>query len=152
MFEKYYENKDVVFNVYAYSPPGSEKGDYVVGKPFDGMRTVERMKEYKDVGFNMVMSGCTATYYGEEWETSACKKMMDIVYEAGIDKYIVGDQSFYELSRNIGGVIGEGKPFANEDELDAFVANRIKDYSKHPAFRGIYLADEPHYYFFKSFG
>ena len=152
MFEKYYENKDVVFNVYAYSPPGSEKGDYVVGKPFDGLRTVERMKEYKDVGFNMVMSGCVATYYGEEWEDSACRKMMDIVYESGIDKYIVGDQAFYELSRNIGGVIGEGKPFANEAELDAFVANRIKDYSKHPAFYGIYLADEPHYYFFKSFG
>ena len=138
MFEKYYKNGEVNFNFYAYSPPGSETGDYVVGQNVDNsLRTVERYKEYKDVGFNMVMSGCTATYYGEEWETSMCKKVMDITYEAGIDKYIVGDQSFYELSRTKEGIIGEGKPFDSEESLDKFVADRIKGYSKHPAFYGI---------------
>ena len=153
MFEKYYLEKDVPFNFYAYSPPGCGFGDYVVGKVVPtGTLTVERYKEYKDVGFNMVMSGCIATYYGEEWETSQCKKAMDIVYAAGIDKYIVGDQSMYELSRHREGLIGEGKKFASEADLDAFVANRIKDYSKHPAFHGVYLADEPHYYYFKAFG
>ena len=40
----------------------------------------------------------------------------------------------------------------SEESLDKFVANRIKDYSKHPAFYGIYLKDEPHHYLFKSFG
>lgn len=152
MFEKYYKNNSEEFPLYAYSLPGCEQGDYVVGMPFGPMKTVERMKEYKEVGFNIVMSGCIATYYGEDWETSACKKMMDIVYEAGIKKYIVGDQSFYELSRNREGIIGEGKPFDSEASLDAFVAERIKNYSQHPAFYGIYLADEPHYYFFKAFG
>ena len=152
MFEKYYKNSEVNFNIYAYSPPGSETGDYVVGQNVDNsLRTVERYKEYKDVGFNMVMSGCVATYYGEEWETSMCKKVMDITYEAGIDKYIVGDQRFYELSRTKEGIIGEGKPFDSEESLDKFVADRIKGYSNHPAFYGIYLADEPHYYFFKAF-
>ena len=153
MFEKYYEDKDIVFNLYGYSPPGSETGDYVVGQDVTGsMRTVERYLEYKAVGFNMVMSGCTATYYGEDWETSMCKKVMDIAYEAGFSKYVVGDQAFYELSCEKDGIIGAGKKFPDEKALDAFVADRIKNYSKHPAFYGLYLKDEPHYYLFKSFG
>ena len=154
MFEKYYQNKDVKYNFYAYSPPGSEVGHYYyIGQEFTkNFRTVERYKEYKDVGFNMVMSGCVATYYGEDWETSMCKQVMDVAYQAGLEKYIVGDQAFYELSCQPDGVVGEGKRFASEKELDAFVANRIKDYSKHPAFYGVYLKDEPHYYLFKSFG
>ena len=154
MFEKYYKNKDVKYNFYAYAPPGAECGHYYfLGQKFDkNFRTVERYKEYKDVGFNMVMSGTVATYYGEDWETSMCKKVMDVVYQAGIEKYVVGDQAIYELSCQTDGIIGEGKRFASEQELDAFIANRIKDYSKHPAFYGIYLKDEPHYYLFKAFG
>ena len=153
MFEKYYQKGEMPFNIYAYSIPGCETGDYVVGQNVEGsMRTVERYQEYKDVGFNMVMSGTVGTYYGEEWETSMCKQMMDTVYAAGIDKYIVGDQAFYELSKTKDGIVGEGKKFPDEESLDAFVADRIKDYSKHPAFYGIYFVDEPHYYYFKSFG
>lgn len=153
MYKKYYNGKQDEFLFYAYAPPGCENGDYVVGKNVENsLRTVERYKEYKEVGFNTVMSGCIATYYGEDWQTSECKRVMDIVYEAGIDKYIVGDQGFYELSCQTDGIIGEGKKFASEAELDAFVSNRIKDYSKHPAFYGIYLKDEPHYYYFKAFG
>ena len=100
MFEKYYKkNKDVKFNFYAYSPPGSELGDYTLDKRDRvGLVTVDKYREYKEVGFNVVMSGTIATYYGEEWETSMCKQVMDVAYEAGIDKYIVGDQAFYELS------------------------------------------------------
>ena len=153
MYEKYYSNKKTDFNFYAYAVPGCELGDYVLTRPFPtGLKTVENYKTYKDVGFNMVMSGCVATYYGEEWETSECKKLMDIVYSVGIDKYVVGDQAFYDLSCKPDGIIGEGKPFDSEESLDKFVANRIKDYSKHPAFYGIYLKDEPHHYLFKSFG
>ena len=153
MFEKYYLEKDVPFNFYAYAPPGCETGDYVVGQNVENsFRTVEHYKQYKAVGFNMVMSGCVATYYGEEWETSMCKKLMDIVQEAGIEKYIVGDQAFYEMSCEKDGLIGEGKRFDSEEALDAFVAERIKNYSKHPVFYGIYLKDEPHYYCFKAFG
>jgi len=153
MYKKYYEGKQKQFYLYGYAPPGCETGDYVVGQNVENsFRTVERYKEYKAVGFNMFMSGCTATYYGEDWESSMCKKVMDMVYEAGIDKYIVGDQAFYELSCQKDGIIGEGKKFASEQELDAFVADRIKNYSKHPAFYGIYLKDEPHFYLFKAFG
>jgi hypothetical protein len=153
MYKKYYDGKQKQFYLYGYAPPGCETGDYVVGQNVENsFRTVERYKEYKAVGFNMLMSGCTATYYGEDWESSMCKKVMDMVYEAGIDKYIVGDQAFYELSCQKDGIIGAGKKFANEAELDAFVADRIKNYSKHPAFYGLYLKDEPHSYLFKAFG
>lgn len=153
VFEKYYSDKNVKFNLYGYCPPGCETGDYMLGQTIEkSFRTVERFQEYKEVGFNTVLSGTIATYYGEEWETSMCKKVMDVVYAAGIDQYIVGDQSFYELSSQPDGLIGQGKRFENEEALDAFVANRIKDYSAHPAFYGLYLRDEPHYYLFKAFG
>lgn len=153
MYEKYYSKHPTTFNLYAYAPPGCELGDYTLDKShLMGFKTVEGFTDYKNVGFNMVMSGCIATYYGEDWQTSMCKRVMDVVYEAGISKYIVGDQAFYELSCKKGGIIGEGKAFDSEESLDKFVADRIKDYSKHPAFYGIYLKDEPHYYLFKSFG
>lgn len=153
MYEKYYLDKNIQFNTYAYCVPGCEQGDYVYGQKDDmGAATVENFLTYKEVGFNMVESGTVGTYYGEEWETSKCKRLMDTVYAAGIDKYIVGDQAFYEMSGARDGLIGAGKQFANEAELDAFVANRIKDYSKHPAFYGLYLRDEPHFYYFKAFG
>jgi hypothetical protein len=153
MFEKYYNNEKVEFNFYSYAAPGYETGDYVLGQPTEmGFRTVERYREYRDVGFNMVMSGTVGTYYGEEWETSMCKKVMDIAYEAGVEKYVVGDQEMYLLSKTKGGLIGEGKRFDSEKSLDEFVANRIKDYSQHPAFHGVYFVDEPHYYYFESFG
>ena len=153
MYKKYYSKPKTDFIFYGYCPPGCEQRDYVIGNgKGDGRATVENYEEYKAVGFNMVESGTVATYYGEEWETSKCKRIMDVVYAAGIDKYIVGDQIFYEMSGERDGLIGEGKRFATEAELDAFVANRIKDYSRHPAFYGLYLRDEPHYYYFKAFG
>ena len=153
MFEKYYQGEKPFFRTYAYAAPGYEQGDYIYGQPRKlGLATKENYEIYKATGFNMVFSGTVGTYYGEDWETSVCKKVMDEVYAAGIDKYIVGDQAFYELSCQADGIVGEGKRFATEQDLDAFVANRIKDYSKHPAFYGIYLKDEPHHYLFKSFG
>ena len=153
MYKKYYEGERRSIDLYAYAPPGTETGDYYVGQNVEGStRTLEAYKTYKEVGFNMVMSGCSATYYGEDWQTSMCKRVMDLAYEAGLEKFIVGDQAFYELSCEKDGIVGEGKKFATEKELDEFVANRIKDYSKHPIFTGIYLKDEPHYYLFKSFG
>lgn len=153
MHEKYYSGKPTEFNLYAYAGPGYEQGDYILGQPKEmGLCTVEKYKEYTALGFNMLMSGTIGTYYGEEWETSICKKVMDIAYEGGVKKYIVGDQRFYELSRHKEGIIGEGKPFADEAALDAFIADRMKDYVKHPAFYGVYLVDEPHYYYFKAFG
>ena len=98
MFEKYYQKEAKVFDLYAYCPPGCQAGDYVVGKKVDeDMRSVERYKEYKDVGFNMVMSGTVGTYYGEEWETSMCKKMMDTVLAAGIQN----TSSATKLSTNV---------------------------------------------------
>ena len=153
MYEKYYKMKEIPFTAYGYCAPGYEQGDYIYGEKREiGLATVERFLEYQEVGFNMVESGTSGTYYGEDWETSVCKRLMDTVYESGIRRYIVGDQIFYEMSGERDGLIGEGKRFDSEQSLDAFVANRMKDYSKHPVFAGVYLRDEPHYYYFKAFG
>ena len=122
MFEKYYQGEKPFFRTYAYAAPGYEQGDYIYGQPRKlGLATKENYEIYKAVGFNTVFSGTVGTYYGEDWETSVCKKVMDEVYAAGIDKYIVGDQAFYELSCQADGIVGEGKCFATEQDLDAFV-------------------------------
>jgi hypothetical protein len=155
MFEKYYHEKNVEFNLYAYAPPGTETGDYFPNKEIDfakDLRTVERYREYMDVGFNLLFTGTTGTYFGEEWETSMCKKVMDNAYKAGLKKIIVSDERIYYLSREADGLIGEGKKFDSEESLDNFVRDCIKNYSGHPAFYGILFCDEPHYYLFKSFG
>ena len=50
------------------------------------------------------------------------------------------------------GCIGEGKRFACQEELDAWVADCMKDYQHHPAFYGIQFCDEPRWRCFKTFG
>ena len=80
------------------------------------------------------------------------KRCMDRYLEAGITKAILLDERIRKLSCEFDGVIGEGKPFASQEELDAWVADCMKDYQHHPAFYGIQFRDEPSYRCFKTFG
>ena len=106
MFEKYLEeNKDLKFNFYSYSPPNDghwyiDGKEYYVGQDF---RTVERYKEYKDIGFNILFSAFSAKYYyGDNWETSTLKMVMDRAYEAGIKQSILRFMAFnFRTSRAV---------------------------------------------------
>ncbi len=156
VYKEYYKkNEGYELDLYAYSPPSTGKFT------FDGMtydsgidfRTMENFEKYRDCGFNTVLGQTSATYNGEEWETCDAKSVMDKYQKVGIKKFILLDERLHKLSRELdGGVIGEGKPFTSEKELDEFVRDCLKDYVRHPIFYGVQLVDEPRPPKLKSLG
>ena len=148
VYEKYYQNsgnKALQFGLYGYSPPtdGTYRVDGEIKTTGEDYRTVERYREYKEVGFNILLMQHTSRYSGEEWETSDAKMVMDRAQEAGLTKAIVNDKRIWDLCREEDGILGEGKPFADESALDGFLADCVAPYKTHPIFYGIQLLDEP---------
>ncbi len=156
VYESYYkQNKDYELDLYGYSPPPNGMFDFDGHLYFGGedFRTEKHFKVYRDCGFNTVLGQTSATYNGEEWETSNAKSVMDKYQKVGIKKFILLDDRLHKLSRELdGGVIGEGKPFTSEKELDEFVRDCLKDYVHHPIFYGVQLVDEPRPPKLKSLG
>ena len=158
VYEQYYSNattKDLRFDIYGYSPPSKLDigidGGLVLQTGLE-FRTVERYKEYKDAGFNVLLMQSSGKYQGEAWETSDCKLVMDRAHQAGIDKIIVLDERLMQLSNAGDGLVGEGKQFDNQQALESYVAECLSAYSAHPAFYGIQLKDEPEYTYFTAIG
>lgn len=138
--------------------------------------SVERIKEYKDAGMTIYFPQSAAAVseaVAKDFANSAAKRALDYSLEAGIDKVILNDYRIQSLTKaNFGtenqikamvkdgtiyehenyGLIGEGKKFATEAELDAFVEECLSLYIDHPAFYGIMLGDEPFFYHAKSYG
>lgn len=175
-----YSDSVKALNMYAHVVPTD--GQYNdLGSPLvkfsQDHRTLERFTEYKECGFDTLLllgndpfNRTMGAYQGgplaeDEWrstfnnkyyklyrfEGSQLKRNMDTALQADL-KVIVFDVILHDLSEVEGGLIGEGKAFANEDELDEFVAERIAPYKDHPAFYGVTLRDEPHYVNLESFG
>ena len=138
--------------------------------------SVERIKEYKDAGMTIYFPQAAAAVsetVADDFENSAAKRALDYSLEAGIDKVILCDYRIQSLTKaNFGsdaqikemvadgtiynhekyGLIGEGKQFATEADLDAFVEDCLSLYIDHEAFYGIMLGDEPFFYHSKSYG
>ena len=154
VYRQYFQKeKGREFPIYGYSPPpnGQWQIDDTVFTTED-FRTVEKYKEYKDCGFNVLFLQFTAPYRGDGWENSETKKAIDNATEAGIEKVILVDTRIFELSLIEDGIIGEGKQFATEKDLDDFIRNCIKDYRHEKAFYGLQLRDEPFYPYLKTVG
>ncbi|MBQ8429367.1 MAG: hypothetical protein IJX30_04665 [Clostridia bacterium] len=120
-------------------------------------KTVERIKEYKDVGMTIYFPQSAAPFNGNTpFEESEAKRVMDNSLEAGIDKVILWDPRIQGLSKpakeNAVGLIGEGKQFATEADLDAQIAEWMAPYKDHEAFYGVMLGDEPFYYHTENYG
>ncbi|MCL2751273.1 MAG: hypothetical protein FWE62_00775, partial [Firmicutes bacterium] len=141
-------------------------------------RTVARYKEYRECGFdvlillgndsfnhdygvhdpavplggaNWVSDFDNRKYFKMKFEDSPLKMNLETAQAAGL-KLIVFDVIIHNLSIVEGGLIGAGKRFANEAELDAYVLDLISPYKDHPAFYGINLRDEPFYPQLLSYG
>lgn len=154
VYKQYFEeNAGRELPIYGYSPPPN--GEWQIDDTIyttEDFRTVEKYKEYLDCGFNVLFLQGTARYYGEGWENSEAKQVFERALEAGLDKVILIDQRIFELSLIEGGIVGEGKQFANEGELDDFIRNCIKDYRHQKGFYGIQLRDEPFWSYLKTVG
>ena len=145
-----YSQSNTNINLYAlYGPTdGRKSGGRLMGDGTD-QRTLERYQEYKDAGFNILIIENEAAYSGQEWSTSATKKVMDMCFEVGLD-VIVHDTRLFRMCRSTDGkvvpLIGQtfnGVKIKTQDDLNEVVGEYMKDYAKHPAFYGVYVMDEP---------
>lgn len=152
-----YSDSERQMRLYAYYGPTDgtwrQQGkQYSADQDF---RTVERYKEYLDAGLNAFMMGgqdSAVYHYGIDWETSDAKMIMDRAYEAGIQEIFVMDSRLRGISATSGGVVGPGKMFETEADLDAEITKCMAAYRDHPAFYGVLLHDEPQYTQLKSVG
>ena len=155
-----YSNSEYRLDMHAHCSPTD--GHYIDenGNPqYSGQdyRTLERYTEYKNCGFDTLLLLGNDPYRGEDFETSQLKKNLDNAQTAGL-KVIVFDLRLHDLSSNeTGGVqgdslIGEGKQFSSQNELNAYVNELTAPYRDHPAFYGLTLKDEPVYAKLKSVG
>ena len=140
------------FDFYGYNSPTS--GRYFVDDEVyslgEDYRTVKRYKEYKNVGFNILLLQHENSYNGEDFEGSACKKCMDAGYKAGLDRIIVSDSRLKKLCEEKI-LVGEGGRFKDEKEFLEYLDFCTKPYRTHPGFYGIQLFDEPDYKKLKSY-
>ncbi|MBQ8230123.1 MAG: hypothetical protein IJZ32_05465 [Clostridia bacterium] len=172
-----YSESNKQFDFYAYSALidgwNIDGVDYHSGEDY---LSVKRIKEYKDAGMTIYFPQSAAAVDEEaakDWENSRAKRALDYALEAGIDKVILNDVRIQRLTKqDFGtkdeiiamakdgtiyqhekyGLIGEGKQFATEADLDAYVAECLSLYKDHPAFYGIMLGDEPNFYHAESYG
>ncbi len=141
------------FDFYGYTSPTA--GIFRIGEvPYtygEDYRNVKRYKEYKNVGFNVLLLQHENSYNGEDFETSACKKCMDAGYRAGLDRIIVSDPRLKDLcvTENL---IGQDGKFKTEKEFLEYLNFCTAPYRTHPGFYGVQLFDEPRGQFIKPYG
>ena len=122
---------------------------YFYGEDF---RTAERYAEYVDCGFNMVQARGENSYSGEEWEGCNCQRVFKEALKGGCKRILVTDGRFDRWIRNDRDIVGEGKMFVTEEELDKAVAECVAPYACQEGFYGIQLFDEPIYDQFPAYG
>ena len=122
---------------------------YYYGEDF---RSAKRYKEYVDCGFNVVQARGENSFSGGEWEGSNCQLVFNEALKGGCDKILVTDGRFDHWIRDDRDLVGEGKMFANEEELDKAVAECVAPYCNQKGFFGIQLFDEPIYDQFPAYG
>ncbi|MBQ8394719.1 MAG: hypothetical protein IJX49_04020 [Clostridia bacterium] len=139
---------------YCYNCPPS--GYFTVNgyKYFYGedYRTAERYQEYVDCGFNMVQARGENSYSGGEWEGSNCQRVFNEALKGGCKRILVTDGRFDRWIRDERNLVGEGRMFATEADLDKAVAECVAPYSTQEGFYGIQLFDEPMYDQFPAYG
>ena len=110
VYKQYFEkNTGREFPIYGYSPP--PQGEWWLDDTVfttEDFRTVEKYKEYKDCGFNVLFLQHSALYKGEGWENSETKMAFDNALAAGIEKIILVDDRIFQLSLIPEGIIGDG--------------------------------------------
>ncbi len=133
------------FHFYGYCSPTSgiyriDGYEYFYGEDY---RNVKRYKEYKNVGFDILLLQHENSYSGEPFEGSACEKCMTAGYKAGLKKIIVSDTRIKDLCEEKQ-LLGEGGKFATQAELDQYLEACTAPYRNVAGFYGVQMFDEPH--------
>ena len=125
---------------------------YTFGEDF---RNVKRYKEYLDCGFNVVQARGghdKGSEYKGYWEGSGCQKVFENFTKAGGKKIFVTDRQMDTWIIKDKDVLGKGKRFETEAELDAAVKACMEPYCHRKGFFGVQLLDEPQYKDFPAYG
>lgn len=148
------------FETYAYASVSD--GSHVingerVNPTGNDFRTEEYYRDYLNCGFEILMPQDFACIPDESDEAfaervEAAKKLCRDAYAAGVKKVLIQDQRIQGLSATEGGLIGEGKAYASEKELDARVKEILSAYVDEPNFYGVLFKDEPKYTMAVSYG
>lgn len=146
-------NKRTEFLFYAYYPPycGTFKHNGVEYRYGEDFRNAKRYKEYHDCGFDVLQARYENAFNGGEWEGSNCQRVFKEGLKGGCDKILVTDERFDGWIKE-NNLIGEGKRFANEKDLDKAVAEYVAPYCNQEGFYGIQLLDEPRYENIPAYG
>ncbi len=148
--ERYLKNKE--FFDSRYSVEKSENSDCVIlsdavydcDKKIKDFRTKKYFSYSKKCGMNILfLQKNTVIYNGEEFSESELKKILDIAYSSGNKKIIIYDERLHALSSSKESLVGQGKTFVNQEELERYCLECVKPYKNHKGFYGIYLSDEP---------
>ena len=151
-----YSTVEKEYDFFAYTAPtdgsislGYDRYDFVG----PDQRTVEGYTTYKNAGFNMLLLTGTAGYDGAtEWEKSECKRAMTAATEAGVNKIVLVDKRINSLLGGKNNLVGEGKLYNSQEELNAELKEILSTYINEDGFYGVSLLDEPDYTYVNSFG
>ena len=147
-----------------------DDAEFYVGESF---LTTEQYRLYKDAGMTIAYPQSILKIRGEEgagdgdgeakakffadragdWER--VKVEIDKFMEVGLTKTTLYDEDLSWLGLNgYSGepLVGEGKRFATEDDLDAYVYELVSLYADYPGVYGVCFADEPKYLAVQSYG
>ena len=138
-----------------------DDAEFYVGESF---MTIEQYQMYKDAGMTIMYPQSSLKIRGEEGAADGdelaqstfyadrandfekAKEEIDKFVSIGIEKTILYDEDLSWLGLNeYSGepLVGEGKRFATEEELDEKINKYISLYADYPGVYGICLADEP---------
>ena len=155
--------------------------DYVEIEGISCLQDLKQTQQYKDAGFNILFvdssigipnavghSADGANISSTEFYGSLYERIMDYAEDVGLKcfgrvGYLASwsgrPASLFE-DYTVYGTDKDGNPtetvekavFANQEELNAEVANQLKNIAAHPAFYGVSLHDEPSYTMFTAIG
>ena len=135
------------FDFYAYScySDGVYEIDgekYYVGK---NLANLKQYAMYHDVGMTIYFPQNDMLINGTAESIANAKALIDDLAKVGIHKTILQDNRILNLSMTEKAIVGSGCQFADNDALDAYIYDCVKDYATYPGVYGVQLGDEPKY-------
>ena len=135
------------FDFYAYSAysDGTYEIDgvkYYIGK---NLANIKQYSLYGQAGMTIYFPQNDMLIDGSATSITNAKKLIDDLAKVGIYKTILQDSRILYLSMRETAIVGSGLTFADNDALDAYIYDCVKDYATYPGVYGIMLGDEPKY-------
>ena len=142
-----YSNYTDQFDFYAYSAYSNgyyeiDGEKYYVGK---NLANLKQYSLYGEAGMTIYFPQNSVYINNDAQSIVNVKALVDDLAKVGITKTIVQDSRILHLSLEETAIVGDGCQFADNDALDAYIYNCVKDYASYPGIYGIQLGDEPKY-------